>query len=559
MTLQHPGRLAHRLTLLGFRNLARPYRLQLGRWGPSSTVNRLRFSTQGARRKDEASTEDSGRQTGPNYSSEPSLLHKMGESAATTFASILVLGLGFAAAGYLYHKSYKMLVLKKMTRAFEPGDPVLELAAIGKEVPRLPGSTGEHWIVRSEQERVDDIVLGRDVGHYHLLIGDKGCGKSSMLIEAMRKIDGDGVAMFEAHSDLEIFRIRLGKALDYEYHEDYIGGYFSERGPRESTALLDIERALNKLEKVAMQKRRERGKPLVVIINQMHLLRDDEDGRDLIELLQQRAEQWAAANLVTMVFNSDDYWVYERLKQLATRMEVMSVVDLPRIEAVSALQRYRLKYFGERLSDEQLEDVYERVGGRLSFLNRVAKSKNMLATCEKIKEIEKKWFLNQCWILGMEMDDDVMDQQKWAAAAMVLAKALVDKDDEMPTYDSVVGHLLPTYPFHIAQEIMTRCDFIRKLDSLNLFSITSHADVRASSVPMYLAFKEICAQPGFEKHLELTIQRISDIESLGRTRELVAKDLVLGGQYNIKHNGGRTTVKLQEQADDGKSSWFRFR
>lgn len=358
--------------------------------------------------------EDPGPQDAPQYSSEPSILVRMGESAATTFASILVLALGFAAAGYIYHKSYKRIVLKKMTHAFEPGDPVLELAAIGKDTPRNPGSTGEHWVVRSEQSRVDAIVHGVDVGHYHLLIGDKGCGKSSMLIEAMRKINGDGVAMFEAHADLEIFRIRLGKALDYEYHEDYIGGYFSERGPRESTALLDIERALNKLEKVALQKRKERGKPLVVIVNQMHLLRDDEDGRDLIELLQQRAEQWAAAHLVTMVFNSDDYWVYERFKQLATRMEVMSVVDLPKSQAISALQRYRLRYFGEKLSDKQLEEVYDRVGGRLSFLNRVAKSSNMLDTCNKIKEIEKQWFLNQCWILGMEMDDDVMDQQKWA-------------------------------------------------------------------------------------------------------------------------------------------------
>ena len=40
-----------------------------------------------------------------------------------------------------------------------------------------------------------------------------------MLIEAMQKIDGEGVAMFEAHADVEIFRIRLGRALDFEYHE----------------------------------------------------------------------------------------------------------------------------------------------------------------------------------------------------------------------------------------------------------------------------------------------------------------------------------------------------
>lgn len=340
----------------------------------------------------------------------------MGESAATTFASVVVLGVGFAMAGYAYHKFYKALVVKKMTRAFEPGDPVLEMAAIGKDVPHRPGSEEHHWVLRPEQERIDKIVAGEVAGHYFLLIGEKGSGKSSMLIEAMRKIDGDAVAMFEAHPDMEIFRLRLGKALDYEFHEDYIGGYFSERGPRDSTALLDIERALNKLEKVAMKMRSQRGKPLIVIVNQMHLLRNVEEGRDLLELLQQRAEQWAASNLVTMVFNSDDYWVYERLKQLATRMDVMTVTDLPRTQAINALENYRRRYFGEKVSKQDLEEIYQRVGGRLSFLNRVARSSNMLEMCERIKDMEKKWFLNQCWILGMEMDDDVMDQQKWAVS-----------------------------------------------------------------------------------------------------------------------------------------------
>jgi hypothetical protein len=35
-------------------------------------------------------------------------------------------------------------------------------------------------------------------------------------------------------------------------------------------------------------------------MNSTHLLRDDDNGRDLLELIQQRAEQWAASNLVTM-------------------------------------------------------------------------------------------------------------------------------------------------------------------------------------------------------------------------------------------------------------------
>ncbi|KAK3376780.1 hypothetical protein B0T24DRAFT_619685 [Lasiosphaeria ovina] len=485
----------------------------------------------------------------------PSLAAKMAEAAATSFASIVILGAGFGIAAYVYHQSYKYFVLKKMANAFEPGDPVLDLAAMGKNFPvsKAAAAAATHWIARPEQHLVDEIIAGREVGHYHLFIGDKGAGKSSMLLEAMRKIDGDGVAMFEAHPDLEIFRIRLGKALDYEFHEDYIGAYFSERGPRDTTALLDIERALNKLEKVALRRRSKVGRPLVLIVNQMHLIRDDEDGKDLIELLQQRAEQWAASGLVTMVFNSDDYWIYEKLKQLAARLEVLTVVDLPKAQATAALKNYRQRHCGETLSQDVLEQIYDRVGGRLNFLNRVAKSNDMLATCDKILEVEKTWFLNQCWILGAEMDDDVMDQQKWAAAAVVLATALVDKETEMDsTYDPELGHVLPSFALHKAQQIMTRSDFVRALDRLNLFSITSDAQVRASSVPMHLAFKQIVSEPGFRQHLQATIDRIAAIESLGRTRELVAKDLTLGGTYEIRRAKGGVDVALREQRDEAE-------
>ncbi|KAI8631776.1 hypothetical protein F5Y19DRAFT_421999 [Xylariaceae sp. FL1651] len=501
--------------------------------------------------RDQESTTDGSRK---HEDASQSIFSKAIETAATTFASVLVLGVGFGAAGYAYHKSYKHIQLRKMENAFAPGDPVLELAAFGKEIPSPP--MPQHWVPREEQGKMDAIINGSEKGHYYLIMGDKGCGKSSMLLDAMRKIDGEGCAMFEAHSDLELFRIRLGKSLDYEFHEDYIGGYFSERGPRETTALLDIERAMNKLEKVALRHRAKKHKPLILIINQTHLIRDDEDGRDLLELLQQRAEQWAAANLVTMIFNTDDYWVYERFKQLATRMEVIPVMDLPKQQAIAALQRYRLRYFHQKLDKSMLEEIYDRVGGRLSFLNRVAKSDDMLATCDVIKEIEKTWFLNQCWILGSEMDDDVMDQQKWASAAMVLAQALVDKEEEMEkTYDADTGHVLPSYPMHKAQQIMTRSDFMRELDRLNLFTITSTAKVRASSVPMHRAFREICAEPGFRKFLEETLQRIADIESLGRTRELVAKDLVLGGAYEITKTQGKSSkieVTLKQKEEDSQ-------
>ncbi|KAL8863621.1 MAG: hypothetical protein Q9178_000304 [Gyalolechia marmorata] len=473
---------------------------------------------------------------------------KMFESAATTIVSLFVLGL----AGYGYHRYYKYLVLQKMENAFKPGDPVLELAAMDK--PEDVDNDGEHWVRLKEQQKIDAIVDGTDRGHYHLLIGEKGTGKSSMLLVAMQKVRGEGVSMFEAHADLEIFRIRLGKALDFEFHEDYIGSLFSIRGPRDTTALLDIERAFNKLEKIALQRRKDVGRPLVLIINSTHLLRDDDDGRDLLELIQQRAEQWAASRLVTVVLNSDDYWVYERLKQYATRMEVLPVLDLPREQAISALIKYRAKYHKEEPQMDILEHVYEKIGGRLSFLNQVANSKDMLRTCDKICRAEKTWFLNNCWILGETMDDDVMNQQKYASAAMVLAKALVDQEKAQGSlYDPQTGRILPQIPLHKAREIMTRADFIKDYDHINIFTIDAQAMVRADSVPMLNAFRQICGEEGFEEHLQATLDRISAIESLGRTREIVAKDLI-ENIYQIqgrpdKGEGIRVSIKGKAERD----------
>ncbi|KAF1994696.1 hypothetical protein P154DRAFT_624520 [Amniculicola lignicola CBS 123094] len=563
---------------------------------------------------------------------------KMFEAAMTTLASISVLGL----FGYSYTKYYKYMVLEKIEGAFRPGDPVLELASAGKGVPKegaqqkqkpsdIPGipdqAEYDRWIPRVEQAKIDAIVAGQDTGRYHLIMGEKGTGKSSMLIDAMSKIDGEGVAMCEAHADPEIFRIRLGRCLDFEFHEDNIGALFSIRGPRDASALLDIERALNKLEKVALNRRKRVGRPLILIINQAHLLRDDENGRDLIELLQQRAEQWAASNLATVIINSDKYWVYERLKQHATRMEITQISDLPKARAIEALRNYRMKYWMEKTPLSILEEVYDKIGGRLTYLNRVAKMKSdkeMIGMCNHICNMEKTWFLNNCGILGEEMDDDVMDQQKYAVScdfimlillflfgvsfifsrlredqfhlirdilfsllflirpyiitrhypslnrqvigpstAMVLALALHKKsqEEEHKSYDSHTGHILPSFPLHEARYIMTRADFIRQHHDLSIFSIDSHAIVRADSVPMQRAFDEVCSAPGFEAFLEATLKRIGDIESLGRTKELTFKDLWEGGKYRVttvdrKGNLSATTemeiVEKPEEEEDGE-------
>jgi hypothetical protein len=117
---------------------------------------------------------------------------------------------------------------------------------------------------------------------------------------------------------------------------------------------------------------------------------------------------------------------------------------------------------------------------------------------------------------------------------MVLANALYHRYNEMDTtYDPKHGHILPEFPLHRARFIMTRSDFIRRHHELSIFAIDSHAMVRADSVPMQRAFNEICAEPGFEKFLDATLDRIGDIESLGRTKELTFKDLWDGGKYRL--------------------------
>ena len=62
---------------------------------------------------------------------------------------------------------------------------------------------------------------------------------------------------------------------------------------------------------------------------------------------------------------------------------------------------------------------------------------------------------------------------------------------------------------------------------------------------MMMAFRQICEQEGFEEFLEATLERIGDIESLGRTRELTLKDLWDGGKYNITTSDRKGNVEKQ--------------
>ncbi|KAI1819130.1 hypothetical protein F4861DRAFT_167217 [Xylaria intraflava] len=478
-----------------------------------------------------------------------SVFHKLMEASATAFGSLVMLGL----AGYSYHAYYKAHVLRKMENAFAPGYSSLELAAMSRHInPASPHSVLEavdfednDWLPRSEQAVIDSIVDGTIMGQYHLITGEKGTGKTSMLLKAMRRIGGEGTAMLEAHGDPEIFRVRLGKALDFEFHEDYIGSLFSFKGPRDTTALLDIERAFNKMEKIALKRKEKVGKPLVLIITGVHLVRDDADGQDLLDLIQQRAELWAASNLVTMIFVSDDYWTLERLMWQATRLRVTTVHDVPRDTALKALRAFRSRTFNEAVPTSVLEQVYDKVGGRLRFLSRVAKSDDMIRTCNVICEREKRWLLSHYWILGKDLDPGGETQQDLSSAAMLVAKALVDQEKAMRRAGTYDGRL-PQIPIHKAQQLMTNAAWIKEHEHNNIFTINSDGMVQADSVAMQHAMREICEEEGFEDHLQATLDRLDEIEGLQRTREITLKDLQGGGEYRATPDNGAIAIKLDQ-------------
>lgn len=82
---------------------------------------------------------------------------------------------------------------------------------------------------------------------------------------------------------------------------------------------------------------------------------------------------------MTIVFNSDEYWIEERLNPEELRLRVTPVYDIPQNVAITALKSFRSKLFNE-----------DKVGGRLCFLSLVAKSEDMLKTCELLYAKERR-------------------------------------------------------------------------------------------------------------------------------------------------------------------------
>ncbi|KAG0683279.1 hypothetical protein C6P40_002139 [Pichia californica] len=482
-----------------------------------------------------------------NFDKITNVLFKCTEAGLITLASLGVLVLG----GILYHKIYKQNVLWKMDSSFEKNESLILL----KHQDSVSNLDKDLWAERSNQELIDSIINGRIKGKYYLLLGEKGTGKTSTVMEGINRVQGKDCVIIDCSSDVELMRLRIGNALNFEFFEDYIGSLFSMKGPRESVPILDVERAFMKLEKVLIDRRNKTNKPLIMVFNNSHLI-----DSSLVELLQQKAENFSSSGMMTVMFISDDYWLFEKMKSFATRLQVINFEDTKLDQASKILKCSRIKNFKKSLTDEECATVYNLIGGRPQHLFHVASQKDMILAAQQLIDNEKLWFLNNCALLGADMDDDVMESGKFATSAMLLMRELVEMDrkrKENSQSDDIIDVVnLPQLPLWRARQVMTRPDYIEKYDKMNIFTIGTDSNVRADSVPMMRAFHEIASHSDFDSTLRETIDRISEIESLGRTREIVFKDLTHGGRFKIQENGDKCTkiitVEENEESEESK-------
>nr|CAG8493887.1 5407_t:CDS:2 [Entrophospora candida] len=409
------------------------------------------------------------------------------DAVLTTVMGLGAVGIG----GVVYQAFYEWNEVHKVQLAFT------------KPAPLLKSKTKDGFFAREEQRKINHAIAGHGLGKYYLLVGERGTGKTQLVLNAMDRIGHYGVVFTEAHSDSEVFKTRLGKALHYTYREDYVGQLFAREAPERGSALLDVEKAFNMIELVAVKYSRRRGRPLVLIINNIHAFKDDEDGEDLLELLQQRAESWAAAKLVTIIFNTDDYTVYERMKRDASRMEVIRVNNLGNDEAIKLLKQKRRG----RESDEVIENIISRIGGRLLYINRLGRENNLVETADKLEEEERTWMTNTIGLIP-DFEETAFEEQKYASCAWKLIRELI----KSPT---------KSLPINQCRIITGNPKWVRMLDHDNLIMIDDQQNVRPDSKILEKCFEEVVNSEGFDELLDNVCERVEEVDKEQRTRELI--------------------------------------
>ena len=85
---------------------------------------------------------------------------------------------------------------------------------------------------------------------------------------------------------------------------------------------------MNKLEKVALRSAKKTGKPLVLVLNNVHLFNNDDNGKNMLLQLQQRAEAWAASGEQCCVTENSSVSESASKRHINARDELVSTTFL---------------------------------------------------------------------------------------------------------------------------------------------------------------------------------------------------------------------------------------
>lgn len=111
-----------------------------------------------------------------------------------------------------------------------------------------------------------------------------------------------------------------------------------------------------------------------------------------------------------MVFLTDNYWVFDRLRRNATRMHVLSVRDLTPHETFDYLSGTHARHFPDEppISKAQSLRIWDLIGGRLSYLSKAVKRRDVEGAARDLVAEETEWLHSH---LGLIPDHD---GQSWS-------------------------------------------------------------------------------------------------------------------------------------------------
>jgi hypothetical protein len=98
---------------------------------------------------------------------------------------------------------------------------------------------------------------------------------------------------------------------------------------------------------------------------------------------------------------------------IITGFQVLTIYDLTPEEALGACRRMRYHVSLPVPVDETLTQAISLLGGRLQYLNRASRARDMVEMARQMLAVEKGWLLGRIGLIR-DCDDDVMDEVRFA-------------------------------------------------------------------------------------------------------------------------------------------------